>query len=87
MHAYVRSSELILYFFYKNVLITIPHLTFTMYNLFSGQTIFEEWYIAGYNAYFTNMPTIIRASTDIIVHPDLDGEDLVKELPKLYYLG
>jgi phospholipid-transporting ATPase len=87
MHAYVRSSELILYFIYKNVICTMPHLFYTHWNLFSGQTIFEEWYIAGYNAVYTNITTLFRGTSDIIIHPDLDGEDLVFELPKLYYIG
>jgi magnesium-transporting ATPase (P-type) len=65
----------------------MPHLFYTHWNLFSGQTIFEEWYIAGYNAVYTNITTLFRGTSDIIVHPDLDGEELVFELPKLYYIG
>jgi hypothetical protein len=65
----------------------MPHLFYTHWNLFSGQTIFEEWYIAGYNAVFTNVTTFFKGTSDIIVHPDLDGEDLYFELPKLYYIG
>ena len=34
--AYMRNSELILYFFYKNVLFTLPHAMFTYLNMFSG---------------------------------------------------
>ena len=34
--AYMRNSELILIFFYKNFLQTIPHLLFSYQTLFSG---------------------------------------------------
>ena len=58
---YIRISEMILYFFYKNMLFTLPQLYIAFYCGWSSQTIFDDWYIALYNLLFTSMPLIIRA--------------------------
>jgi len=85
--AYMRNSELILYFFYKNVLFTLPHVMYTYANLFSGQTIFDEWFISFYNTFFTACPNNFRACADLIIHPDLDGPALKDKMPLIYYVG
>lgn len=58
---YIRISEMILYFFYKNMLFTLPQFYIAFYCGFSAQTIFDDWYVALYNLAFTSMPLIIRA--------------------------
>ena len=58
---YIRISEMILYFFYKNMLFTIPQFITAFYNGFSGQTIFDDIYITLYNLTFTAVPLLIRA--------------------------
>ena len=58
---YIRISEMILYFFYKNMLFTLPQFLFAFYNGFSGQTIFEDWYVSFYNLLFTSVPLVVRA--------------------------
>ena len=75
------------FFFFKNLLFTPPHLMFTYYSLFSGQTYIEEWFISSYNAFFTACPPNFRACADLIVHPDMDGKELSLELPNIYYIG
>ena len=40
---YFRNAELILYFFYKNMLYTIPQFFFIIFNAFSAQSQFDEW--------------------------------------------
>ena len=62
--SYVRISEMILYFFYKNMIFTIPQVVFCFMNGFSGQSIFDDWYISFYNLAFTSMPLVIRAVFD-----------------------
>ena len=52
---------MILYFFYKNMLFTVPQFIFAFYCGFSGQTIFDDIYIALYNLIFTSLPLVIRA--------------------------
>ena len=52
---------MILYFFYKNMLFTVPQFIAAFYNGFSGQTIFYDIYITLYNLIFTAVPLLIRA--------------------------
>ena len=58
---YIRISEMILYFFYKNMLFTLPQFIAAFFNGFSGQTIFDDIYITLYNLMFTAIPLLIRA--------------------------
>ncbi len=52
---------MILYFFYKNMLFTIPQFIAAFYCAYSGQTVFDDVYIALYNLIFTALPLIVRA--------------------------
>ena len=58
---YIRISEMILYFFYKNMLFTVPQLVLAFYCGYSGTTLFDDLYIALYNLVFTSIAPIIRA--------------------------
>lgn len=58
---YMRISEMILYFFYKNMLFTIPQFLFAFYCGYSGQTVFDDVYISLYNLFFTSLPLVVRA--------------------------
>ena len=58
---YVRNSETILYFFYKNLVLTAPHIFYGFFNGFSGQTIFDDYYISFYNLFYTSWPLVIKA--------------------------
>ena len=62
--SYIRISEMILYFFYKNMIFTIPQVVYCFYNAYSGQSIFDDWYISFYNLAFTSIPLVIRAVFD-----------------------
>ena len=62
--SYIRISEMILYFFYKNMIFTIPQVAFCWYNAFSGQSLFDDWYITFYNLAFTSIPLVVRALFD-----------------------
>ena len=70
---YLRNSELILYFFYKNLVLTVPHVLFAFFNGYSGQTIFDDNYIAFYNLFFTSWPLVIKATFEQDVNYQLDG--------------
>lgn len=61
---YMRISEMILYYFYKNMLFTIPQIIFCFFNAYSGQSIFEDWFISFYNLFFTSVPVVARAIFD-----------------------
>jgi hypothetical protein len=58
---YIRIAEMILYFFYKNMLFTVPQFLFAFYCGYSGQTVFEDWYVSFFNLFFTSIPLIVRA--------------------------
>jgi magnesium-transporting ATPase (P-type) len=58
---YIRIAEMILYFFYKNMLFTIPQFIVAFYNGYSGQTFYDDIYISLYNLVFTSLPLVIRA--------------------------
>jgi len=79
----IRISEMILYFFYKNFIFTIIHFYYAFYNNFTGQSIYDDWFISLYNMIFTALPLVIRALTDLDVRPE-DGKMIEKMLPILY---
>jgi phospholipid-transporting ATPase len=84
---YLRNAECILYFFYKNLVLTIPHMYFAFMNGFSGMTIFDDNYISFYNLFFTSWPLVIRALFEQDINYILEGEDVKKLYPALYYIG
>jgi len=61
---YIRISEMILYFFYKNMIFTIPQFYFSFFSFFSSMKVFDDWFIILYNLVFTALPLIARAVFD-----------------------
>jgi phospholipid-transporting ATPase len=84
---YLRNAECILYFFYKNLVLTAPHMYFAFCNGFSGMTIFDDYYISFYNLFFTSWPLVIRALFEQDINYVMEGEDVKKIYPALYYIG
>jgi magnesium-transporting ATPase (P-type) len=41
---YIRIAEMILYFFYKNIIFTVPQFFFAFFCFYSGQSIFDDLY-------------------------------------------
>jgi phospholipid-transporting ATPase len=81
--AYRRISLLILYSFYKNVVLQLTQLWFASQSGWSGQTLYERWTLAAYNAFFTSLPIIAFAIFDkdvsddaILAHPALYREGI-----------
>jgi len=81
--AYRRVSLLILYSFYKNVVLQLTQLWFASQSGWSGQTLYERWTLAAYNAFFTSLPIIAFAIFDkdvsddsILAHPALYREGI-----------
>lgn len=99
--SYIRISDMILYFFYKNMILTTGQYIFLFYNGYSGQTIYDDWYISFYNLAFTSFPLIVRALFDKDIYyrywtteDPKDGDEtigtnlLLKDYyPYLYYMG
>ncbi len=100
---YLRVSEMILYFFYKNIIFTIPQFYYAFFCAFSGQSFFGQNYVSLYNLAFTSIPLIVKAlfeqDINYLVKSDLgvkseylpDGfveNPVMKRLyPTFYYLG
>lgn len=83
----MRNAELILYFFYKNMVFTLPQFMFAYINGYSGQTIYDDYYITCYNMVFTALPLAAKAIYDQDVSPNESNLDVKPLLPKLYYVG
>ena len=66
---YIRISQMILYFFYKNMVFTMPQFVFSFYCMGSGQSVYLSWSITLYNMVFTLLPVIIIAvfETDVYI--------------------
>jgi len=80
--SYRRITTLILYFFYKNLSLTLVELYFAFSNGFSGQILFEKWMISSFNVFFTFMPPLVIGIFD----QHVSKESLLKH-PELYKSG
>jgi len=77
-----RVTKLVLYYFYKNFSLTMMELLYAFSNGFSGQILFEEWMISGFNVIFTIAPPILIG----VFEQHVSAESLLK-VPELYKLG
>ena len=80
---YVRNSECIHYFFFKNFVVTFNQFIYGFYCNFTGQTIIDDWFITLYNLLFTSLPLGTKAILDIDICRD-DGSIINKMLPFIY---
>ena len=80
---YVRNTECIKYFFYKNFVFTLVQFLYGFYCNFTGQTIIDDWFITTFNLLFTSLPLALRALLDHDLKPD-DGDIINKMLPYMY---
>jgi phospholipid-translocating P-type ATPase (flippase) len=80
---YIRITEMILYFFFKNFVFTIIHFFYAWYSTCSGQTIIDDWFISLFNIIFTAVPLMFKAflDQDLIIE---DGEVVYFLMPFLY---
>ncbi|EAS00135.1 phospholipid-translocating P-type ATPase, flippase family protein (macronuclear) [Tetrahymena thermophila SB210] len=62
---YRKNSELVLYNFYKNVLLVVPQWWYgLLYNMFSGVSFYDPWLYQLYNTFYTALPIVIYAIID-----------------------
>uniref|UniRef100_A0A8C4R1T6 Phospholipid-transporting ATPase n=1 Tax=Eptatretus burgeri TaxID=7764 RepID=A0A8C4R1T6_EPTBU len=57
--SYLRLTNFLCYFFYKNFAFTLVHFWFGFFNGFSAQEIYDEWYITFYNVFYTSLPVLM----------------------------
>jgi len=79
---YVRMGKLILYIFYKNVMMNLTQFWYMIFTGFSGQKFFLEWGLQGYNLLFTALPIVLVSTfeQDVPAH-------LAHNYPLLYRIG
>jgi magnesium-transporting ATPase (P-type) len=78
---------MVLYFLYKNLVMTFPHFFYAFYCCFSGISLYDSYYISFYNMLFTTFPLALRALIEFDVNTDIDGPIIESLIPDLYYLG
>ena len=83
---YIRISEMILYFFFKNFLFTIPQFYYAFYTGYSGQTLYDDWFVSLYNVVFTSCPLLFKALFEQDIS-ERDGEFISEHIPYTYYQG
>ncbi|XP_072330313.1 phospholipid-transporting ATPase IF isoform X2 [Scyliorhinus torazame] len=76
---YVRISNLVQYFFYKNVCFITPQFLYQFFCLFSQQTLYDGAYLTLYNICFTSLPILMYSLLEQDVH-----NHVLKSKPALY---
>ncbi|KAH7830451.1 putative phospholipid-transporting ATPase VD [Monocercomonoides exilis] len=79
---YKRLSMVILYSFYKNFVFTLTMFWFGWFNGFSGQSMYESWFISLFNLIFTVAPIVVHGLGDAELRPNR-----MAKLPATYALG
>ncbi|XP_017357770.1 probable phospholipid-transporting ATPase IH isoform X1 [Cebus imitator] len=76
---YIRISELVQYFFYKNVCFIFPQFLYQFFCGFSQQTLYDTAYLTLYNISFTSLPILLYSLMEQHV-----GIEVLKRDPTLY---
>ncbi|KAF4677723.1 hypothetical protein FOL47_010944 [Perkinsus chesapeaki] len=93
---YLRISKLVLYFFFKNMVVTVPQWLYGIFNGYSGATFYDEYYLTFFNLIFTGLAPFLLGVFDRDASPDFDklydlphvSADVIRRgYPKLYYTG
>ncbi|XP_048220565.1 phospholipid-transporting ATPase VD isoform X2 [Perognathus longimembris pacificus] len=79
---YTRLSNMILYFFYKNVAYVNLLFWYQFFCGFSGTTMTDYWVLIFFNLLFTSAPPVIYG----VLEKDVSAETLM-QLPELYQSG
>lgn len=79
---YRRNSNLVLYNFYKNMLITAPQFWYGFYNMFSGTSYYDNYMYQCFNLFFAAVPIIVYAVFD-----QQFPSNILLDTPRLYELG
>ncbi|XP_041115414.1 phospholipid-transporting ATPase IH isoform X5 [Polyodon spathula] len=76
---YIRISELVQYFFYKNVCFIFPQFLYQFFCGFSQQPLYDTAYLTLYNISFTSLPILLYSLIEQHVNMDI-----LKRDPSLY---
>ncbi|CAN0878058.1 Probable phospholipid-transporting ATPase 4 [Linum grandiflorum] len=75
---YKRIAQMICYFFYKNIAFGLTLFYFEAFTAFSGQSIYDDWYMILFNVLLTSLPVISLGVFE---------QDVPSEFPALYQQG
>ncbi|MFQ6658838.1 hypothetical protein Gotur_027939 [Gossypium turneri] len=79
---YRRISSMICYFFYKNIVFGFTLFFYEIYASFTGQAVYNDWFLSFYNVFFTSLPVIALGVFDQDV-----SSRLCLKFPLLYQEG
>ncbi|CAF3568862.1 unnamed protein product [Rotaria sp. Silwood1] len=68
--SYLRISKFLRYFFYKNFAFTLCHFWLGFFSGFSAQTLYDPFFIATYNVFFTSLPVLVLGVFDQDISAD-----------------
>ncbi|KAK7354136.1 hypothetical protein VNO80_19594 [Phaseolus coccineus] len=61
---YRRMSSMICYFFYKNITFGFTLFLYEVYASFSGQPVYNDWFLSLYSVFFSSLPVIALGVLD-----------------------
>ncbi|KAL2632432.1 hypothetical protein R1flu_017118 [Riccia fluitans] len=79
---YKRIALMICYFFYKNITFGLTLFYYQACSVFSGQTVYNDWYMSLFNVFFTSLPVIALGVFEQDVSPRI-----LTQFPALYQQG
>ncbi|KAK2992928.1 hypothetical protein RJ640_008462 [Escallonia rubra] len=79
---YKRIAQMICYFFYKNIAFGLTLFYFEAFTAFSGQSVYDDWYMLLFNVVLTSLPVISLG----VFEQDVSSE-ICLQFPALYQQG
>ncbi|GMI93611.1 Aminophospholipid ATPase 5 [Hibiscus trionum] len=79
---YQRISKMVLYFVYKNVAFGLTLFYYELYTSFSGEVLYDDWYMTMFNVILTSLPVIALG----VLEQDVSS-DICLQFPALYQQG
>ncbi|XP_054394580.2 phospholipid-transporting ATPase IK isoform X2 [Pongo abelii] len=80
--SYVRICKFLRYFFYKTMASMMVQVWFACYNGFTGQPLYEGWFLALFNLLYSTLPVLYIG----LFEQDVSAEQSL-EKPELYVAG
>ncbi|KAK9845741.1 hypothetical protein WJX81_001079 [Elliptochloris bilobata] len=62
--SYLRITRMVAFFFYKNLLFGLTIFFYNIFCLFSGQILYDDFYMSLYNVVFTMLPPLVVGTID-----------------------
>ncbi|KAK1281137.1 putative phospholipid-transporting ATPase 5 [Acorus gramineus] len=79
---YKRIAQMVCYFFYKNIAFGLTLFYFEAYTGFSGQSVYDDWYMLLFNVILTSLPVISLG----VFEQDVSSE-VCLQFPAVYQQG